>query len=86
LQVDLDVLVEWVREEPRVRRRRETIHVYLSILSIEKNKEGDVKSTSDILVDNIDITDIRPSHMSVVCFLDFLSRLEPTMFGKYRAF
>ena len=47
-----------------------------------KSERKQTRLASDILVDSMAITDMRPLHISVVCVFALVSNLEPDMFGK----
>lgn len=62
---------------------RETFYVNLESLMLgSPTKVRIQRGTSEILEESIEIMDIRPLHISVVCFLPEPSRAVPKIFGK----
>jgi hypothetical protein len=55
-------------------------------LGFEKNRRGSRESTSEIFVESIEMTDIRPIQSNEVSFFSRVSSADPVIFGKYSAF
>jgi hypothetical protein len=75
---------EWVRREVLVSRHGEACCVYLIGCQLERRREWrmEKQGTSDIFVESMDMTDMRPLQMSVVFFVSRESSVVPVMRGK----